>query len=191
MSFCQCINARIEGAMRYPQYHKIKQSLYCQFIQKISTEIDRYTMSFMSQNGWEGNDFSIEKFIKFSDGLLKKRGKTKLSDLPKYNAYNLLHKINNFLKHNSIFAYEKLKKSYPENVISSEKYENGMFAGDWIKIKPNYIDDILKKLVIFFENYCNVYLGEDIEKSNRDYDDYFYCAKKEMQYPEEYLGIYI
>ena len=65
---------------------------------------------------------------------------------------NLLHKINNFLKHNTIDAYNGLKKEYPKNVCSVEnktaksQYENGMFAGDWIIIKDGYIDKLFKKL---------------------------------------------
>ncbi len=64
-----------------------------------------------------------------------------------------------------------------------------MFAGDWIIIKPNYIDDLLKKLVTFFEDYCKVYLREDIERSKWNYDEYFHNAKSEMQNPLEYLGL--
>ena len=64
-----------------------------------------------------------------------------------------------------------------------------MFAGDWIIVKENYIDDLLDKLIIFFEDYCRVYLKEDIEKSKWDYDDYFYTAFKQMKRPLNYFGI--
>lgn len=81
----------------------------------------------------------------------------------------MLHKINNFLKHNSIDSYKTLKKMYPNNVASAEnktaniEYENGMFAADWIILKPNYIDEIFGKiehsLMIIVKNFIKkIYL---------------------------------
>ena len=191
-----CMEAQMEGWKRGPKYQQVIQSLYCQFIQKVATEVDRYTLIFMVECGWKGTDFAMDNFRSFSDGLLKQKDKVKINTLAKYNAYNLLHKLNNFLKHNSAESYKTLKKLYPNNVASvengkaSKPYENGMFAGDWIIVKPNYIDDLLVKLVTFFEDYCRVYLGEDIEKSKWDYDDYFYNAYEEMRVPERYLGLW-
>ena len=78
---------------------------------KVTTEIDRFTLYVMTETGYKGTDFNIDSFFKFSDGLLKERGGIKIKDLSKYNAYNMLHKINNFLKHNSIESYRTLKKT--------------------------------------------------------------------------------
>lgn len=190
------VNAAMDGIRRIRKYESVIRSLYCQFIQKICCEIDRITLIFMRETGSKINDFSIEKFFSFSDGLLATKGATKIENLSKYNAYNLLHKINNFLKHNSIASYNKLKKFYPNNVASKEngtakiEYENGMFAGDWIIIKKDYIDDLFNKLITFFKDYCRVYLKEDVERAEWDYDDYFYSAKKNMEDPRKYLGLY-
>jgi hypothetical protein len=112
-----------------------------------------------------------------------------------YNCYSLLHKINNFLKHNSRESYKALAHTFPKNVRSikngnaDREYENGMFAGDWIVLKDGYLDKVFSKLIRFFENYCEIVLKEDLEDSKWNYDDYFYDAQKEMRYPEEYLGI--
>lgn len=190
-----CMDAQMAGFKRGPTYRRVIQSLYCQFIQKIATEVDRFTLIFMVECGWKGTDFTLDNFRSFSDGLLKQKDKVKINTLSKYHAYNLLHKLNNFLKHNSTEAYKTLKKLYPNNVATVENgetkvpYENGMFAGDWIIVKPNYIDDLLSKLVTFFEDYCRVYLGEDVDKSRWDYDDYFYSAYEQMRVPERYLGL--
>lgn len=180
---------------RYPKYEKVIQSFYCSFISKLSTEIDRYTLIVMCELGYKGKDYSFESFLKFSDGLQKDKNGKKIDKLKKYKAYNLLHKVNNFLKHNSIESYKKLKRFYPDNVRSIEKgtanieYENGMFAGDWIILKENYIDTLLDKLVEFFEDYCVNYLDENIEDSSWNHDDYFWNALKEMRDPYEYFGI--
>jgi len=189
------IEAKMDGIRRIDKYNRIINSLYCQFIMKVTTEIDRFTLYVMTETGYKGTDFNIDSFFKFSDGLLKERGGIKIKDLSKYNAYNMLHKINNFLKHNSIESYRTLKKLYPANVASIERgtsqteYKNGMFAGDWLIIKVGYIDDLLDKLIIFFENYCKVFLSEDLEESKWNYDDYFMNAYYEMRYPLKYIGI--
>ena len=203
MSYTSCsddydeinMNSQLVRIKRAIEYERISRSLYCQFIQKISAEIDRYTLIFMVECGWKGKDFHFEEFSSFSDGLLSKKDETKISALSKYNSYNCLRKITNFLKHNSLASYEALKKRYPnivrsvENKTAPKSFENGMFAGDWIIIKENYIDNLLNNLLIFFEDYCRVYLGEDIERAMWDYDDYFYSAQAEMICPEEYLGL--
>ncbi len=189
------IESRIAGFKRISQYNKIINSLYCQFIMKITTEIDRFTLYVMTELGYKGSDFSTSSFFKFSDGLLKDKSAEKIEKLPMYDAYSMLHKINNFLKHNSIASYNTLKRFYPANVRSIEKgtsnieYSNGMFAGDWIIIKDGYIDDVLNKIVIFFENYCSIYLKEDIEESHWNYDEYFIDAFNEMKYPFRYIGL--
>ena len=106
-----------------------------------------------------------------------------------------LHKINNFLKHNTIEAYNRLKKFYPKNVCSVEngttkhEYENGMFAGNWIILEENYIDALLDKLVKFFDDYCVHFLKENIDEADWNYADYFYNAIQEMRYPHEYFGL--
>ena len=105
---------------RYKKYNSVIQSLYCSFISKLATEIDRYTLIVMCELGYKGKDYSFDSFRKFSDGLQKDKAGKKISHLKKYDACNLLHKINNFLKHNTIEAYNRLKKFYPKNVCSVE-----------------------------------------------------------------------
>ena len=57
----------------------------------------------------------VGKFKTFADGLASKANKNiKFKDLDGYNSYNMLHEIHNFLKHNSIDAYTKLKNDYPK-----------------------------------------------------------------------------
>lgn len=180
---------------RYKKYNDVIQSLYCSFISKLATEIDRYTLIVMCELGYKGNDYNFDSFRKFSDGLQKDKTGKKISQLKKYNAYNLLHKINNFLKHNTVEAYNKLKRFYPKNVrcvengTAKQEYENGMFAGDWIILEENYIDALLDKLVKFFDDYCVHFLKENIDEADWNYADYFYNAIQEMRYPHEYFGL--
>lgn len=191
------INARFEALRRENTYNKIINELYCMFLQKITTEVDRYTLLFMEQYGYKGTDFSFEHFMEFTE---KQTGLEKSKELFKklkgYNCYTFLHKVNNFLKHNSKEAYKSLYYLFPKNVRSvkngnaDEDYKNGQFAGDWIILKPNCLDKVFDKLIAFFENYCEVVLHEDLEESKWNYDEYFENAYYEMRNPDAYFGLY-
>ena len=168
------VDAMLAGIRREFQYTHIIKSLYCQFIQKIACEIDRYTLQLMSRMGYRGKDFDFKEFKKFSARLKTNINKRELCSLMFWKDYDALHKINNFLKHNSIQAYSYLKKDYPEYLIQSKReYKNGEFAADWIKLPNSYIDDTLNKLISFFEDYCSTFLGENILEADWDYEDYF------------------
>lgn len=175
--------------------NKVMNELYCMFIQKITTEIDRVTLIFMVDSGYKGTDFSFENFLKFTEDKLKTdKSLDFFKSLNGYNCYTLLHKINNFLKHNSRESYKTLLYMFPQNVksvkngTSKEEYQNGMFAGDWIILKPGYLDKVYKKLIGFFEDYCLKVMDEDTEESKWNYDEYFLNAYYEMRDPQEYCG---
>lgn len=181
------VEARIEAFRRYNRYKKIIKSVYCSFINKICSEIDRFILIFFKNLGYSKKDFNLTEFFDFTKKLGKKKKTKKLDALSGYKEFNVLHKINNFLKHNTIESYKNLKNISPENVVSTNSngkeitYENGMFAGDWIIIEENYIDNVLEKINTFFEEYCFNFLGEDIEESKRNYDDYFKNVFKEVK----------
>ena len=180
---------------RENKYNHVIQSLYCQFISKLATETDRIMLIAMCKLGYNGNDYDFKSFVKFSDGLTNDLNEIKIRDLKKYNAYNMLHKINNFLKHNSVAAYLDLKKNYPDNVASIEKgttnkiYENGMFAGDWIIVHENYIDELIIKLRKFFKEYCEKFVKENENDAKWNHDDYFIDAFNNLRNPYDYFGI--
>ena len=189
------VEARMAAFRREAVYYKVLNELYCMFLQKITTEIDRFTLIFMMECGYKGTDFSFENFLVFTEKIVGSPCLEMFKKIEGYNCYSLLHKINNFLKHNSRESYKALAHTFPKNVRSikngnaDREYENGMFAGDWIVLKDGYLDKVFSKLIRFFENYCGIVLKEDLEQSKWNYDDYFYDAQKEMRYPEEYLGI--
>lgn len=188
-------NSLMSSIRREYKYRQVIQSLYCQFITKLATETDRIMLTVMCKLGYKGSDYDFKSFAKFSDGLSGDKNGKKISSLKKYNAYNMLHKINNFLKHNTLAAYLDLKKYYPENVACVENgtarvnYENGMFAGDWIIIKEHYIDRLINQLKKFFEDYCKHFVKENIEHSTWNYDDYFLIAYNNLKDPCDYFGI--
>jgi hypothetical protein len=185
------VDARIAAAERQPKYEKIIRSLYFQNVSKVTAEVDRYTLLVIVKHGYKGADFSLKSFEEFTDGLSRDKNAKKISALSHYNTYSLLHKVNNFLKHNSLQSYESLAHSFPKNVVvdANHPYENGMFAEDWIILKENYIDNLFGKLTGFFEDYCHTYLEEDIEESKWNYDEYFVKAAHELSDPMGYIGL--
>ena len=64
-----------------------------------------------------------------------------------------------------------------------------MFAGDWIIIKDDYVDDLLKKLRKFFKSYCKEIVKENVDDAEWNHDDYFINAFNQMKYPAEYFGV--
>ena len=189
-------NAWLKSYNRQLKYNQIIQSLYCQFIMKLATEVDRFTQLALKTVGYNDIDFSFNRFLDFIKTIQRNNNEyVELKDLKGFNAYNMLHKINNFLKHNTISAYQDLELHFPNNVKSIKnntarcKYENGMFAGDWIIIKENYIDNLIKKLRVFFEQFCSLILKEDINDAKWNYDDYFIDAFHNLKDIESYLGV--
>lgn len=189
------VKSRLASFRRERRYRIITQSLYCQFICKICIEVDRLTLLFIKELGYSKKDFKVGNFSSFTDNLKGLKKANLISNLNGYNSYNLLHRINNFLKHNTSKAYNELKKEYPENVCSIENktakscYENGMFAGDWIIINDGYIDMLFKELLDFFEDYCKIFLDEDLEESKWNYDDYFKYVYRKVRKTGSYFDL--
>jgi len=184
------LEARMNSFRRKGKYTEIINSLYFQFIQKICVEVNRFLLIVCHELGYKGKDFGLKNFYTFSDGLLSDKSQAKIEKFPKYNAFNLLFKLNNFLKHNTVMAYETLKKYYPDNILKdSGKYENGMYAGKFIYLKDDYIDLLFDKLIVFFGEWCKNILGENIEDADWNYDEYFRTAFKLFQNPYAYWGI--
>lgn len=191
------IDARFAEMRRAEKYAKVINEIYCMFLQKITTEIDRFTFIFMTKCGYKGTEFSFPDFLKFTQDKIEKNEKETirfLRDLDGYNTYTLLHKANNFLKHNSRESYKQMYYMFPKNVKSVKEgtskfeYENGMYAGDWLILKEGFLDKSFKKVITFFEQYCEKVLGEDLEESKWNYDDYFKDAVSAMKCPQDYFG---
>jgi len=109
-----------------------------------------------------------------------------LYSLPHYKWFDVLNKIDNFLKHNTVMAYialannpfekdDKLKKFQSKFVYSKKEaghpYENGMYAGNWVKIKPSFVDEMLVNLREFAKEFCKLVYEEDIDEAHWNSDE--------------------
>lgn len=192
------LDARMASIQRSEKYSAVLNEIYCMFIQKFANEIDRTTLAYLRACGFKRNDFSYDLFLKFTSkkaNISIQEATDLIKGLDHSISYYLLHKLNNFLKHNSVDAYNSILYCYPNNVRSlknkkaDHEYENGMFAGDWIIVKPDYLETICGKVTRFFEDYAAKVMGEDLEESRWNYDDYFLDAYRQMRNPMKYYGV--
>ena len=100
--------------------------------------------------------------------------------------FDILNLIDNFLKHNTVRAYnslannpfekdEQMKKFQSEFVYSKEEkgyeYENGMYAGDWLKIDSTFVDKTLSNLQEFANEFCALMYNEDSKEATWNSDE--------------------
>lgn len=158
------VDATIAAVRRENKRRKIVRDFHCQFIIRICVEVDRQTLLFMKRLGYSKDVFSVRQFVTFSQGLRGEGNPALFKSLRSYDAYDLLHLANNFLKHNSRHAYDVLYERYRKNVLppagvdAKIRYESGMYAGDWLVFEEGYIDGLFAKLIVFFEDYGRVFL---------------------------------
>ena len=187
--------AFIKSAKRQYQYQHVYKSLYCSFISKITSEVDRIVLNVLIEAGYKEDDYNYGVFLHVSEGIQNDKKGIKIEHLKNYNDFNKLHKINNFIKHNTVRSYEELKRYFPKNVASVENgmskkpYENGMYACNWIIVDYNYIDELLDNLIYFFEDYCKEFLKEKTDEADWNYDDYFRNAFYTIKDLDQYWGL--
>ena len=181
------VEAAMAGVRRIATYERIINEMYCMFLMKVCSEVDRIILSAVSTLGYTDENFDMREFKIFSEG---KNGSVKLWHLKQYKDFDKLHKINNFIKHNSVGAFKTLDKYCHECVVVREgvEYKNGMYAGDWLNFKESDIDKLLNSIKVFFYDYCKRILGENIDRCYWDNDDYFIDAYHQMMYPADYFG---
>ncbi len=182
-------NALLAGAKRQKKYGEVIKSIHLQYLQKIFTELFRTILLVIKERGYTNTqDFTYKSF--FFHVQERFNGETKranpLYKLPHYRYFDVLNKIDNFLKHNTLNAYnalannpfekdEKLKKFQSKFVYSYREvgfeYENGMYAGNWLKIGPEFVDETLNNLFEFVKEFCEMMYGEDPDEAYWNSDE--------------------
>ncbi|AGI85435.1 hypothetical protein MMALV_06960 [Candidatus Methanomethylophilus alvi Mx1201] len=171
---------------RMNTYYRIQAELYYTFLTKVIIEIHRIILRAMTMQLYQNTEYSVFDLKTYCNGA-----GVDFYHLKNWKVYLKYNDIYNFLKHNSIQAYEKLKKFNSKCLIETDqKYENGMFAMDWLNSKEINIDELLSDIVPFLQDFCKKVLGEDLKQAEWDYDDYFIETQKELEDPMEHFGIY-
>ena len=172
--------AKLDGIRRIHKYKRILNEMYCMFISKICSEIDRYLIKAITTLGYEGDEYNYKTFEAFCN---RKNGEVSLKSLEGYKEFSDLHNVNNFIKHSSEKAFGALVKFSPECLRKTEGYENGMYPGDWLNFKGADIENFFIGLRTFFSSFCSIILGEDLERAQWDSDEYFLKAWHELRCP--------
>ena len=183
------LNAFLAGAKRQKKYGEVVKSIHLQYLQKIFTELFRTILLVIKERGYTNDmDFTYKAFFfHVQERFNTQTRKTNpLYGLPHYKYFDVLNKIDNFLKHNTLMAYntlannpfekdEKLKKFQSGFVYSTKEagfeYENGMYAGNWLKIGPGFVDEMLNNLFKFAEEFCEMMYDENPEEAYWNSDE--------------------
>lgn len=169
LDYEECEESRFWHTLkRENRYNFVIRSMYAQFIHYTASIVEFAILSVLTQNGYNKP--------KFNNTILKNhlndKYNIKLEKIPNIQYYDRFYKLWNFLKHNSLDTYIKLKKAYPE-ILSDESFENGEFALAFVKLTESIIIELLTNLKIFFNSFCEIVFCENIEEAQWNYDDYF------------------
>ena len=156
----------------------------------------------IKDRGYENSeDFSFEKLCVYVQNKFNVENKkaNPLFKLPHYRYFDVLNKIDNFLKHNTVKSYnalannpfekdEDLKDFQSGFVFTKEetkiKYENGMYAGDWLKIGPEFVNDTLNNLREFSKEFCKLMYNENSAEASWNSDENLInILRSEVIYP--------
>lgn len=173
---------------RAQEYGKIMASFYAQFIHQFASRVEAITVTVLKNNNHEVDHFSRQRLKDIYNGATKKQ----LEDLNTYMYYDQFYKVWNFLKHNSISAYNKLKDNYPEFLYKPDrnKYTNGHLAYAYLILNDETIDNFIINLGLFFNEFCVSLFNEKVEESEWNYDQYFYReARDEIESIDNPLGL--
>ena len=176
-------DALMSSIRRENKYYQVVKSIHLQYIQKIFTEFFRAILIVIKERGYENDyDFTFGNFCYYVQEKTKASSEetNPLFSLPHFKWFDLLNKLDNFLKHNTKKSYKALannsrekdpeiKKFLMEYVVSEQeakmKYENGVYAGYWIKLNDTFVDDALTNLQEFAKELCKLVFNEDADEA--------------------------
>lgn len=171
--------ALIKGVKRIPTYKYVIKSLYAQFFHQMMSEMDALTLRVLLSLGYKERDFTKAKFDVY---IQSRQGKeaVRFLDFDNFKVYDRAYCVWNFLKHNSLKAYEILCNFYPEMIYDPDKkYKNGDLALSVLKLDEKFIINTLNNLHLFFDEVCEKAFGENTKDAYWNYDDYFCSVVKE------------
>ncbi|MCH5148162.1 MAG: hypothetical protein J1G05_02195 [Clostridiales bacterium] len=147
---------------------RLINSLYAQFFHQMMSKIETVQIEVFRKNNVNVKHFNRD--------VLKSVGAAKKVDIEKlehYKYWDLGYCVWNFLKHNSVSTYQKLKEKFPE-VLLSDEFEGGDLAYIFIKFsKENLIEKVFNGCREFFIEYCSVIWDEDEDEAQRNHEQYF------------------
>jgi hypothetical protein len=164
--------------------NKLYCSLYSQFFQQLTAQIEALTLLILTCNGYEGDSFSRNVLYAF-----KGNKPESIRKIEGFTEYDKMYAVWNFLKHNSLSTYQAIKDNFGDILIDGE-YKQGELACYYVRLSDGLIDSILSGVECFLKEYCKLVLGEDENEAAWNYEDYFTLQVREaMQAEFNPLGI--
>lgn len=158
----------LTSTKRMKKYNEIIYAFSGQFIHYLASNVEQIIVNVLCKLGYPKESFNLSLFNEF----IKNNYDVSLKEVNGYMDYIAFRNLWNFLKHNTLSSYKKLRKSSP-NLLVDRTYQNGDFALWYVKISESYIDETITKLMSFFDSFCKQVLLENIEFANWNYDKYF------------------
>ena len=171
------VSGHLAAARRENVYRKLWISQCAQFIHQMATELDALLLRKCVYLGFQEKEVTRGKMHTYLNGTM--RGKAQIERLSGYDVYTKFFMVWNMLKHNSEDLFEKVSKNYPDMLLT-DTYRNGEMSQYYMKIGDEYIEAMLKDLLIFYESLCSEFFGEDTEVAAWNYDDFFTEAVKRV-----------
>jgi hypothetical protein len=104
--------------------------------------------------------------------------------------YDKIYCLWNFIKHNSISTYEKLKTVFPEILHDDIQYQQGFSGFTIIKFSDDLICELLTGCECFFKEYCELVFEENYAEAQWNYGRFFLnIVKEEIENITNPLGL--
>lgn len=176
-------NMENERKVEYKKY-ELYTSQYAQFFHYMASRIEAKTVELYSRIHPDMKDWSRDKLY---DNINTKNESSR--NLKSFKYHDELYLIWNFLKHNNLSTYEKLKERYP-NVLLDCEYKSGDLAIRYLILNEKIIMNLLKGTKQFFIEWCELNLNEKYSEAHWNFDDYFTrLVKDEIEVFTNPLGL--
>lgn len=146
---------------------ELYNSLYAQFFHSMASRIEAISVTVYSSINPKMKKWSRDKLYDYKN----KKGISSRK-LPSFKYHNNLYSIWNFIKHNNLSTYEKLKRDYPSVLIEKE-YTTGDLAIHYLKLDEKLILDLLNGVRKYFIEWCEANCNENYAEAQWNYESYF------------------
>lgn len=147
---------------------EVVASLYASFIHQMASQIEAVTVLTLSRKNAISDRFDRNILYATAAGKDKK-----VFELASFKYYDKLYCLWNFIKHNSLSTYEKLRSTYPEVICKEAEYQQGSPAFAIINFSDELIMELLNGCNSFFKEYCELVYKENYGEAQWNYGKFF------------------
>lgn len=154
---CEMVRT-MTSILRAPAYQHAITMFYAQFALLLGSTVEAVMVDVITQQGYSNDKFNRENLKSFVSGRVPGLDYT-LFDNHCY--YDKIYTLWNFIKHNNIDVYNKVKERYPDFLLNaSVPYKNGDSAIKYLALSEELLLDLMNGVVQFFDEFCRKVFGE-------------------------------